>query len=348
MNAQEFRDLPDLERELLDLVGQVPPGRVSTYGTLATALGNAVAARWVGHFLLHHDHSADCSCHRIVRVDGTVGQYVAGGSDAKSRRLESEGVEVRGAAVDVPRYRFDGFRSTLPLARLTQVQEDIATRISLRGRRTLPKRVAGVDVSYMACGEGVAAYVLFELETGRQLWATTVRRPVRFPYITSYLSFREIPLLLDVLEAAASTDHRADLLLVDGSGVLHPRGAGIAAHLGAVVSMATIGVTKKILCGSVDLKDMGLLESRPVRVDGKALGVAIRPTARSSRPIFVSPGHKSNVALAEAVVRRLLLGRRLPEPLYWADRLSRAAARNMRSGHSVAGRGGSSPSLALQ
>ena len=45
MNAQEFRDLPDLERELLDLVGQVPPGRVSTYGTLATALG--LAAR--GH-----------------------------------------------------------------------------------------------------------------------------------------------------------------------------------------------------------------------------------------------------------------------------------------------------------
>ena len=54
-----------------------------------------------------------------------------------------------------------------------------------------------------------------------------------------------------------------------------------------------------------------------------AVGAALRPTSGSRRPLFVSPGHRVDVPFAEGVVRRLLLGRRLPEPLYWADRLSR-------------------------
>ena len=61
--------------------------------------------------------------------------------------------------------------------------------------------------------------------------------------------------------------------------------------------------------------------------EGRRIGVAIRPTAGSRRPIFVSPGHRVNLAFSECVVRRLILGRRLPEPLYWADRLSRRAGR---------------------
>ncbi len=308
----------------MGLVGQVPPGRVSTYGSIAEAMGNPVAARWVGHYLLHHDHPVDCLCHRIVRADGSLGQYVAGATETKARRLEAEGVEVRAGALDLPHYRFDSFRSDRPLKRLTRIQQAVAARVSLRGRRTLPKLVGGVDVSYTRRGEGVAAYVLVELDTGKRLWTTTVRQPVVFPYITSYLSFREIPLLLKLLEQVESADRWADVLLVDGSGVLHPRGAGIASHAGVVASVPTIGVTKKILCGRVDLEEIRPLEGRPVVHRGKTLGVAIRPTAGSRRPIFVSPGHRVNLAMAETVIRRLLLGRRLPEPLYWADRLSRS------------------------
>jgi deoxyribonuclease V len=70
------------------------------------------------------------------------------------------------------------------------------------------------------------------------------------------------------------------------------------------------------------------LESRPVVFEDRTIGAAIRPTAGSHRPIFVSPGHRLDAAFAESVVRRLLRGRRLPEPLYWADRFSRAAARD--------------------
>ena len=81
-------------------------------------------------------------------------------------------------------------------------------------------------------------------------------------------------------------------------------------------------MTKKLLCGQVDIEGMAPGESRPVWED-RSLGVAPRPTAGSQRPIFVSPGHRVDVAFSEHIVRRLLTGRRLPKPIYWADRLSR-------------------------
>ena len=111
--------------------------------------------------------------------------------------------------------------------------------------------------------------------------------------------------------------------LVDGSGILHQRHAGIATHLGVIASLPTIGVTKKLPCGQAELEGMQPGESRPVVYEDRLTGVALRSGPRSRRPIFISPGHLLDVAFAERLVRRLLAGRRLPEPLYWADRLSR-------------------------
>ena len=148
-----------------------------------------------------------------------------------------------------------------------------------------------------------------------------------FPYITSYLAFRELPILLELVDEVRRAGRLAELVLVDGSGILHQRHAGIATHLGVVASLATIGVTKKLLCGDVELSGLGPQESRPVVFEDRVIGVALRPTAGSRRPIFISPGHRADVAFAEHVVRRMLFGRRLPEPLYWADRLSRGAGR---------------------
>ena len=115
----------------------------------------------------------------------------------------------------------------------------------------------------------------------------------------------------------------AEIVLVDGSGILHHRHAGIASHLGVVASLPTIGVTKKLLCGRVDLSAMGPGESRPVVHEDQLIGAALRPTAGSLRPIFLSPGHRVDLAFCERLWRQLLTGRRLPEPIYWADRLSR-------------------------
>ncbi len=270
-------------------------------------------------------------------------------TDAKRRRLAAEGVAVRQGTVDLEQFGFRDFVSDRPLEELRQIQEAIQRRIILRPRRRIPRLVGGVDVAYPSPGRkgdrsnlperpegccaqigpvpfspvGVAVYALVETATGRLVWSATVRRGVAFPYISTYLSFREIPLYLDLLDEVQAAGRMSEVLLVDGSGILHHRHAGVASHLGVVASLPTIGVTKKLLCGRVDIEGMAPGESRPVVHNDRLVGVALRPTAGSRRPIFISPGHRVDVAFSEELVRRLLFGRRLPEPLYWADRLSK-------------------------
>jgi len=325
--SEPFDNLPDLPKHLEGLLVQIPPGRVATYGSLAEALGSRSAARWVGHFMLHHEHRAGCACHRVVRAGGQIGEYIAGGPGAKAKRLAAEGIRVEQRSVDVARLQFGQFVSDRPLDRLTRVQEELGSQVRLSSRRRVPKLVGGVDVSYRNPGRGSAAYALVELPGGRLVWSTTVRRRVAFPYITGYLAFRELPILLELVDEVRRAGRLAELVLVDGNGILHQRHAGVASHLGVAASLPTIGVTKKLLCGEVELGGIEPHESRPIVLGDRVVGVAIRATEGSRRPIFVSPGHRTNLAFAERVVRQLLLGRRLPEPLYWADRLSREAAR---------------------
>lgn len=321
--------LPDLIPCLQRLLAQIPRGRVATPGDLAEALGDRLAAKWIGHYALHHDAESDCMCHRIVRAGGALGGFAHGSISAKAKLLRAEGVPVRRETLALERFAFHEFVSDRPLERLRKMQEEIRGKLVLAwpGKRVLPPLVGGVDVGYPRPGMARAAYALVEAATGELVWSATIERPASFPYISSYLSFREIPVYLALLDAVRAAGRMAELLLVDGTGVLHARGAGVAAHLGVVAGAATIGVTKTRHCGQVDLTDMAPGESRPVLLDGRLSGAALRPAAGGGKPLFISPGNGLDLAYAEQAVRGLLFGRRLPAPIYWADRLTKAPRR---------------------
>ncbi|MGD0900942.1 MAG: endonuclease V, partial [Thermoguttaceae bacterium] len=274
-----------------------------------------------------------CPCHRVVRAGGRIpGSLDRGGSpDAswQAERLQAEEVPSSGGIVDLERYGFDRFASDRPLEKLSLWQRQVLARVRIQSRRRMPRLVGGVDISYAGEEQGVAAYGLVDVATGELAWSATAERPVRFPYISSYLTFRELPLLAALLEEVRAAGRLSSVVLVDGTGILHPRHAGIASHLGVAASVATVGVTKRLLCGQVEIEGMRPMEGRRVALDGDSAGVAIRPTSGSRRPIYVSPGHRVDLAFSERLVRRLLLGHRLPEPLYWADRLSRRHAKNV-------------------
>lgn len=329
--ARDELAVPDLYDALRRLVAQIPPGRVTTYGALAIALGDVAAARWVGYHLLNHQHTGDCACHRVVRAGGHLGGYVTNDPRDKAARLSEEGVPVPDGIVDLAVFGFDTFQSERPLKRLSQLQERLAGRVKLRPLRRPVRYIAGVDASYRGqredC-EGVAAYVLWDIDQDEVVWTTTVTRPVRFPYISSYLAFRELPLLLELIDKARRAERMADVLLVDGSGILHPRHAGIATQLGVILGQPTIGVTKKLLCGRVESGRSRKDGHRPVVYGDRLLGIALRQGQSQRKLLYVSPGHLVDVAACLDVSHLLNKGRRLPEPLYWADRLSRQAARS--------------------
>jgi deoxyribonuclease V len=265
----------------------------------------------------------------VVRADGSLGpvEKLASPADRiRAGRLMDEGVTVRSGKVDLAQFGFDDFHGPRPLEVLRKLQADVPRQTSATPLARTPRLVAGLDVSYIAEDAGIGGYALVDCASGELVWSTTVRCHVPFPYITSYLTFRELPVLSELLAAAKAADRLADVYLIDGAGIMHPRRAGVATHLGVVADVPTIGVTKKLLAGRFDETQMTAGQPRDVTEGDEQLGVAIRPRSSSKRMIYVSPGHRIDVAGATAVVRQLLRGRRLPEPIYWADNLSRRAA----------------------
>jgi len=141
------------------------------------------------------------------------------------------------------------------------------------------------------------------------------------PYIPGLLGFREVPALA---AAWAALDPKPDLLMVDGHGVAHPKGLGIASLLGLVLDVPTIGVAKSLLIGAVADEAAG---TAPITWKGAVIGIALR-SRRGARPLYVSVGHRTTLATAEALVRRCRHGRRLPVPTLAAHQA--AAAERLR------------------
>ena len=323
-------DAPDLVRELRRLLKQIPHGRVTTYGDLANALGSNSAARWVGEYLANHQHGVRCRCHRVVRHDGEIGLFVSRDSNEKAERLRSDGIDIENGRVDLNRLRFDEFASNRPLATLIEQQLEVSARVKCRPLGKLPKQVAGVDVSYIAPDTAIAAYALVDCTTLELLWSTVQRRKVRFPYIPGFLAYREIPVLLKLLEAVQRKGRMADVVFVDGNGILHPRRAGIATQVGVATGCVSVGIAKSLLCGSVDLNDASSEELHPIELDGEVVGFAAK-SQRENRPFFVSPGHKIDTIDAARLAKQLCGLHRLPEPIYHADAISRRAAKELRA-----------------
>jgi len=319
----------DLAAELQRLLAQIPRGRVTTYGALADALGDRVAARWVGESLVEHPHGPDCRCHRVVRKAGEPGLYIDGDSRAKLARLKAEGISIADERASLTTL-FTDFDCAAPLRRLREFQTGVPAQLKLKHRRGPIERVAALDVAYVSPREAVAACVVADAATQEIVDSRTLRAPVTFPYVSGYLAFRELPALLALWRDMSSNGPIADVVLIDGNGILHPRRAGIAACFGLLADVPTIGVGKSLLCGRVDLDGLRSGETRPIIDRDDLIGLAVKSTERS-RPIFVSPGNHCDIEQAAAIVQSLFAGHRLPEPLHRADRLTKHSVREVRN-----------------
>jgi len=203
------------------------------------------------------------------------------------------------------------------------VQKDLRARVRMENDFGELKIVAGVDVSHK---DEVSRAVVVLMRVGE--WAplaiARAEMAIEFPYIPGLLSFREIPVLLKTFEKLSGlTDLTPDFLMVDGQGVAHPRRLGIAAHLGVLLDLPTIGVAKKRLCGrfeepGAEKDDWSLLLDREERI-----GTVLR-SKNNTLPLFISPGHRMDQETALAITLSALGRYRLPEPTRIADKLSKS------------------------
>ena len=138
----------------------------------------------------------------------------------------------------------------------------------------------------------------------------TAQGTVEFPYVPGLLSFRELPLVLRAFEEMASAP---DLVFVDGQGIAHPRRFGIAAHLGLLLDVPTIGCAKSWLIGDHEEPGMEAGSYTPLVDGGETIGAVVR-TRSGVKPVYVSIGHKVSLEQAVQWVLACCRGYRLPEP----------------------------------
>jgi deoxyribonuclease V len=167
-----------------------------------------------------------------------------------------------------------------------------------------------------------AALVTLDAATDAPIAGGTESRVADFPYVPGYLGFREVPALAAAWTRLAT---KPDVILVDGQGLAHPRGLGLACHLGLVLGIPTIGVAKSLLVGAGDPgPEPG--DTAPLIWKGRRLGTALR-TRRGAKPVYVSVGHRVSLGTAVAIVLAATRGRRLPAPIRAAHNAANAARR---------------------
>ena len=166
-------------------------------------------------------------------------------------------------------------------------------------------------------------------QVGDLLWAAAaaaaepavVRGEAGAPYEAGLLALREGR----ALEAAVRRlEEPPDVLLVDATGRDHPRRAGLALHLGAVLEVPTVGVTHRPLLAEGDWPDDLPAARSPLTLGDELVGYWVR-TRRGTRPLAIHAAWRTDAATAVEVVLAALAGHRTPEPLRRARRAARAA-----------------------
>lgn len=191
------------------------------------------------------------------------------------------------------------------------LQKELKSQLDLRPLETMPKLVAGADLSFDIGSDTVYAGIVVMTFPGLEtIEERGIQTTAPFPYVPGLLSFREAPAILEVFELL---ENQPDALVLDGQGTAHPRGFGIACHLGLWLQIPTIGCAKTLLCGKYENLGESRGDSAPLFHKKEVIGAALR-TKSKINPVFVSPGHKCDLKSAINLLLRCDGGLKIPEP----------------------------------
>ncbi|MBJ7450234.1 MAG: endonuclease V [Parachlamydiales bacterium] len=200
---------------------------------------------------------------------------------------------------------------------MTKIQRLLSERVICEDRFSDLKCLGGMDVSnnrFDPLKRIYSALVMLD-SNWNKVTDNSLAMTQTLPYLPGFLGFREVPSLVQLIQSA---ELLPDLIFVDGHGIAHPRGLGIASHLGVLIDVPTIGVAKNILVGEPE-SDLGSEIGDFVALNWKnqTIGALVR-TKKRCKPLIVSPGHRISLKSAVDIVLKALKGYRLPEPTRFA------------------------------
>ncbi|MEM2922341.1 MAG: endonuclease V, partial [Candidatus Bathyarchaeia archaeon] len=182
---------------------------------------------------------------------------------------------------------------------------------------TPPKTVAGVDSAFIK-DKVITACIAMDYYSMRLTEAQIVIAETDFPYIQTFLAFREAAC---IIEAIKKLETHVNVFLINSHGIAHPRRCGCASHVGVEIGKPTIGVASSRLYGDFAKMPSKEGEAVPLTAEGQQIGWVLR-TRESSKPIYISPGHLVSLTTSLNVVKGCLKDHRLPEPLFTAHILA--------------------------
>lgn len=192
------------------------------------------------------------------------------------------------------------------------IQLELKDRIQIKKLGSPVRSVAGCDVSYSKKTEMCFAVVMvFKFPTMDIVEQTQASGPVNFPYVPGYLTFREAPILLKAFE---KIENMPDLVLFDGQGIAHRRQMGLAAHLGLILDLPSIGCAKNVLVGKFEQPEDIQGSYTELIYQNRIIGAVVR-TRDGVKPLFVSSGYKITIDEAIEWVLRACTKYRIPEPI---------------------------------
>ena len=201
-----------------------------------------------------------------------------------------------------------------------KIQRVLCGKLRL-GKSGFPGRlrhVGGADVSYTRGDDRFfAAVVILEWPSLLTVEEATHAERVTFPYVPGLLSFREGPPLIRAFEKLR---RMPDVVLFDGQGIAHPRGIGLASHMGLILDVASVGCAKTKLVGEHGEVGENVGDYAELVFGGRAVGAVVR-TKERVKPIYVSQGHRVGFLQSIQLALSCCRGYRIPEPVRQAHLL---------------------------
>lgn len=193
-----------------------------------------------------------------------------------------------------------------------QIQKCLSEKVILKDGFRKLRNISGVGIVYSERGDEIfVACVSFSFPELKTLQTAFEKQKVRFPYTPSFFAFSAGPAIFSTLKKI----ERPDLIIFPGRGIAHPRGLGLASHLGVLLDLPTIACSKTSLWR--DYPNLSPRKGEYVIMEDKnkaPVGAVVR-TRERIKPIFVSPGHKISVHSAVKIVLECSPKFRIPEPL---------------------------------
>ncbi len=221
----------------------------------------------------------------------------------------------------------------MDLEELKRIQMELAGKIVLRDLVNIKdvKYVIGVDQSFLPDERVISACALLTFPSLDLVKSSVRVEKVNFPYIPTFLMFREgdpaVNAVRDIVNDLGEDKNRT-IIVVDGSGIAHPRRCGLASYIAIKLGMPSIGITKRKLYGKVAEPEREM-QSMPIYDGNEIIGYALKSCKRC-KPIYISPGSYISPQTALELIKKCLRKYKLPEPVRIAHNLATKAKLEMR------------------